>query len=86
MAVSLQCVRVEPVYAFGVEYMSAQQPSDAFSTFDRHLADAANVVAALVVERNVWIIGGVKRRESIQIWKAIQLNIVPATVPKLALG
>ena len=57
MAVSLQCVRVEPVYAFGAEYMSAHRPSDAFSTFKRHHANAADVVAAVIVERNFWIVG-----------------------------
>ena len=58
MSASLPGVSVEPVYAFGVEYMSAHQPSDAFSTFKRHHANAADVVAAVVVERNVWIVSG----------------------------
>ena len=87
MAVSLQCVRVEPVYAFGVEYMSAHQPSNAFSTFERRLADAARVVAAVIVNGNIWMIRCAKTlRRCIQIRETVQFDIGTVTIPNLAVG
>ena len=54
-------VHVEFIPAHGMEHMPAHQPRDEFSSFEVSLADAAEVVAAFVVDRMYGVITRAER-------------------------
>ena len=95
-------MRVESIQAFGMKYMPAHQSGDALANVKRTLTDAAEVTAAFDVDRDskVIMMSGSRWRHSgdlvtvavevalIEVWQAVDFDIaiVPATIPKLALG
>ena len=59
--------------------MPAHQSGDALASVKRTLTDAAAVVAAFIVDRNIWIIYIICFMKTRQ---AVQLDIVPGLIPK----